>query len=39
VRITATAIQPVQPGMLLVLRVGLAEHTERADRWLAEHKG
>jgi hypothetical protein len=42
VRITATAAPAVHPGMLLVLRVGLAEHTElaeRADRWLAERKG
>jgi hypothetical protein len=41
-RITATAGPAVQPGMLLVLRVGLAEHTElveRADRWLAERRG
>jgi hypothetical protein len=42
VRITATSAPAVHPGMLLVLRVGLAEHTElaeRADRWLAERKG
>jgi hypothetical protein len=41
-QITAIAIPAVQPGMLLVLRAGLAEHTElveRADRWLADHKG
>jgi hypothetical protein len=41
VRITATAVPAMHPGMLLVLRVGLAEHTElveRADRWLAERR-
>ena len=41
-RITATTVPAVRPGMLLVLRVGLAEHTElveRADRWLAERRG
>ena len=40
-RITATAVQSLRPGTLLVLRVGLAEHTElveRADRWLAERR-
>jgi hypothetical protein len=42
VRITASTVPAVQPGMLLVLRVGSAEHTElaeRADRWLAERRG
>ena len=40
--VTATTVPAVQPGMLLALRVGLAEHTElveRADRWLAERRG
>jgi len=40
-RITATAVQSLRAGTLLVLRVGLAEHTElveRADRWLAERR-
>jgi len=40
-RITAAAVQSLRPGTLLVLRVGLAEHTElveRADRWLAERR-
>jgi len=40
-QITATAVPAVQPGMLVVLRAGLAEHAElveRADRWLLEHR-
>jgi hypothetical protein len=41
-QITATSVLAVQPGTLVLLRAGLAEHTElveRADQWLAEHKG
>jgi hypothetical protein len=41
-RITPIAVPAAQPGMLLLLRVGLAEHNElveRADRWLAERRG
>ena len=40
-RITATVVPAVRPGVLLLLRVGLAEHAElaeRADQWLAERR-
>jgi hypothetical protein len=41
-QITTIAVPAVQPGMLVVLRAGLAEHTdlvERADQWLADRRG